>query len=168
MIRRRKALVVSQAVIVAWRATTTAMTWVAMAMARNNAASRTNSDAGAPSPALSTTPRMTSGPASVRAGADGDERAETDPTPGVGSQQRDQSAPAGRGCGPPSHQSPRRPRGAHEGVSSRRTTLPAMAMEPTVVVDTAAQTEPAEPAVELVEEELLVEEISIDGMCGVY
>ncbi len=43
-----------------------------------------------------------------------------------------------------------------------------MAMEPTVVVDTAAQTEPAEPAVELVEEELLVEEISIDGMCGVY
>ncbi len=26
----------------------------------------------------------------------------------------------------------------------------------------------AEPSVDLVEEELLVEEISIDGMCGVY
>ena len=35
----------------------------------------------------------------------------------------------------------------------------------------AAATDPLEPAVtsdDLVEEELLVEEVSIDGMCGVY
>ncbi len=31
-----------------------------------------------------------------------------------------------------------------------------------------APTTPAEVAEELVEQELLVEEISIDGMCGVY
>ncbi len=36
---------------------------------------------------------------------------------------------------------------------------------PTAVDDTGADPEPDE---ELVEEELLVEEISIDGMCGVY
>ncbi|MDG1367165.1 MAG: mycofactocin precursor MftA [Acidimicrobiales bacterium] len=41
-------------------------------------------------------------------------------------------------------------------------------MEPTELVDeTPVDTiEPVEP--DLVEEELLVEEISIDGMCGVY
>lgn len=43
---------------------------------------------------------------------------------------------------------------------------PAMDPEtPTAVDDTGADPEPDE---ELVEEELLVEEISIDGMCGVY
>ena len=38
-------------------------------------------------------------------------------------------------------------------------------MEP--AVDQTNQDEGA-PSVELVEEELLIEEISIDGMCGVY
>lgn len=42
-------------------------------------------------------------------------------------------------------------------------------MEPTDVQDqTAEATADAMEADELVEEELLVEEISIDGMCGVY
>lgn len=45
-------------------------------------------------------------------------------------------------------------------------------MEPTELID-ATETEAVEAALasgdtELVEEELLVEEISIDGMCGVY
>ena len=44
-------------------------------------------------------------------------------------------------------------------------------MEPTELVD-GTETEAAEALAsddtELVEEELLVEEISIDGMCGVY
>lgn len=40
-------------------------------------------------------------------------------------------------------------------------------MEPTELVD-ETETEAVEAAEELVEEELLVEEISIDGMCGVY
>lgn len=39
--------------------------------------------------------------------------------------------------------------------------------EPKTTVAENASTADA-PAVELVEEELLVEEISIDGMCGVY
>lgn len=40
-------------------------------------------------------------------------------------------------------------------------------MEPTELVDdTEAEAVEGEP--DLVEEELLVEEISIDGMCGVY
>ena len=39
--------------------------------------------------------------------------------------------------------------------------------EPTTTVAENASTADAR-AVELVEEELLVEEISIDGMCGVY
>jgi mycofactocin precursor len=43
-------------------------------------------------------------------------------------------------------------------------------MEPAITIETGAT--PAEAASagagELVEEELLVEEISIDGMCGVY
>jgi len=42
-------------------------------------------------------------------------------------------------------------------------------MEPAITIETGATAEAAlaEPG-ELVEEELLVEEISIDGMCGVY
>lgn len=40
-------------------------------------------------------------------------------------------------------------------------------MEPTELGD-ETETEAVEAAEELVEEELLVEEISIDGMCGVY
>ena len=40
-------------------------------------------------------------------------------------------------------------------------------MEPTELVD-ETETDAVEAAEELVEEELLVEEISIDGMCGVY
>ena len=42
-------------------------------------------------------------------------------------------------------------------------------MEPAITIETGATADaaPAE-AGELVEEELLVEEISIDGMCGVY
>ena len=42
-------------------------------------------------------------------------------------------------------------------------------MEPAITIETGAtaEAELAE-AGELVEEELLVEEISIDGMCGVY
>ncbi len=42
-------------------------------------------------------------------------------------------------------------------------------MEPTDVIDaTESESEPVADADDLVEEELLVEEISIDGMCGVY
>ena len=44
-------------------------------------------------------------------------------------------------------------------------------MEPTELIDasdTDAVEAPAGVDTELVEEELLVEEISIDGMCGVY
>ena len=44
-------------------------------------------------------------------------------------------------------------------------------MEPTELIDatdTDAVEAPAGEDTELVEEELLVEEISIDGMCGVY
>ncbi len=40
-------------------------------------------------------------------------------------------------------------------------------MEPTELVDDT-ETEAVEAEQDLVEEELLVEEISIDGMCGVY
>ncbi len=40
-------------------------------------------------------------------------------------------------------------------------------MEPSEVSDTTAAEVDAETE-ELIEEELLVEEISIDGMCGVY
>lgn len=35
-------------------------------------------------------------------------------------------------------------------------------------VTTEAESQPAEKHVELVEQDLLVEEVSIDGMCGVY
>ena len=38
----------------------------------------------------------------------------------------------------------------------------------TDVIDTAADTDIAGTSEELVEEESLVEEVSIDGMCGVY
>jgi mycofactocin precursor len=41
-------------------------------------------------------------------------------------------------------------------------------MEPTDVIDTPEAELADTEAEELVEEELLVEEISIDGMCGVY
>ena len=41
-------------------------------------------------------------------------------------------------------------------------------MEPTELVDHSETDADAETTDELVEEELLVEEISIDGMCGVY
>lgn len=41
-------------------------------------------------------------------------------------------------------------------------------MEPTDTQDQTATAEAADEAPDLVEEELLVEEISIDGMCGVY
>jgi mycofactocin precursor len=46
-----------------------------------------------------------------------------------------------------------------------------MSPMPTPETAPAAMSSPTEPAVEdqdLVEDELLVEEISIDGMCGVY
>ena len=54
--------------------------------------------------------------------------------------------------------------------SGRRTTL-RRTLEPTELIDatdTDAVEAPAGDHTELVEEELLVEEISIDGMCGVY
>lgn len=40
-------------------------------------------------------------------------------------------------------------------------------MDDTAVIDAPEAAAPADDA-ELVEEELLVEEVSIDGMCGVY
>ena len=45
-----------------------------------------------------------------------------------------------------------------------------MSIDTTTIVEDAPSTEPVAEAVldELVAEELLVEEISIDGMCGVY
>jgi mycofactocin precursor len=42
-----------------------------------------------------------------------------------------------------------------------------MDIEPTATIDTVDATATAEGA-ELVVEELLVEDVSIDGMCGVY
>lgn len=41
-------------------------------------------------------------------------------------------------------------------------------MDNPIASDAAPATAPPVDSVELVEEELLVEEISIDGMCGVY
>ena len=41
-------------------------------------------------------------------------------------------------------------------------------MDQTLERNEATDTDVAEADVEVVEEELLVEEISIDGMCGVY
>jgi mycofactocin precursor len=41
-------------------------------------------------------------------------------------------------------------------------------MDNPTATDAAPATVPNDDSVELVEEELLVEEISIDGMCGVY
>ena len=43
-----------------------------------------------------------------------------------------------------------------------------MATDMSVVTDEAASDEEPSEAAPFVEEELLVEEISIDGMCGVY
>ena len=45
-----------------------------------------------------------------------------------------------------------------------------MEMEPTteMTAEAAESTDAVEAAPEFVEDELLVEEISIDGMCGVY
>ncbi len=44
-----------------------------------------------------------------------------------------------------------------------------MDTEPTEELDQATIDGPADPSTdELIEDELLVEEISIDGMCGVY
>jgi mycofactocin precursor len=40
--------------------------------------------------------------------------------------------------------------------------------EPTTLAPADADEQPLDTDTELVEEELLVEEISIDGMCGVY
>jgi mycofactocin precursor len=40
--------------------------------------------------------------------------------------------------------------------------------EPTTLTPTESSDQTLDDDVELVEEELLVEEISIDGMCGVY
>ena len=85
-----------------------------------------------------------------------DERAEDDPTPRVGSQQRHEGARARRRRDPHVDQFPRRCRSGSNGF-----TLPHM--EPRVV-----ERDDEVEASELVEEELLVEEISIDGMCGVY
>jgi len=53
-------------------------------------------------------------------------------------------------------------------VTSPFGTLPAM--EATVRAEPESNPPPtgADPTADLVEEELLVEEISIDGMCGVY
>jgi mycofactocin precursor len=56
------------------------------------------------------------------------------------------------------------------GGPSPRRTVRSAAMEQTITtheVDTASPA-PAEDEGALVEEELLIEEISIDGMCGVY
>jgi mycofactocin precursor len=82
-----------------------------------------------------------------------DERAEPDPTTSVGPEEGDQGAPAGGGrCRHgPSLLSPVRSR-----VMDSDTATPVATVEQPVDDDA------------LVEEELLVEEISIDGMCGVY
>ena len=86
-------------------------------------------------------------------GARGDERAEADPTTSVGPEEGGQGAPArgGRCRHGPSLLSPVRSR----DMDSDTTSSVATVEQP---VDDDA----------LVEEELLVEEISIDGMCGVY
>ena len=82
-----------------------------------------------------------------------DERAEPDPTPCVGPEQDDQGAPM-RG-------------GRCRHGSSLLPPVRSRAMDS----DTATTVVNAQPPTDddaLVEEELLVEEISIDGMCGVY
>jgi mycofactocin precursor len=82
-----------------------------------------------------------------------DERTESDPTTGVGPEEGDQGAPAGGGRRRhgPSLLSPVRSR-----IMDSDTASPVATVEQPVDDDA------------LVEDELLVEEISIDGMCGVY
>lgn len=43
-----------------------------------------------------------------------------------------------------------------------------MEIEPTIVEPVDDSTQDVDESTELIEDELLVEEISIDGMCGVY
>ena len=53
-------------------------------------------------------------------------------------------------------------------MSSPFGTLPAMEATVRAEPETEPASTRADPTSDLVEEELLVEEISIDGMCGVY
>ena len=153
VMRSRRSFVVRQAAIVAWRATMTATTCVTTAMTRKTTASRDQFGGvgalGRPVDDLAHDERA--GEHQQRAGRD--ERAEPDPTTSVGPEQGDQGAPAGGGrCRHrPSLLSPVRSR-----VMDSDTATPVATVEQPVDDDT------------LIEEELLVEEISIDGMCGVY
>ena len=47
-------------------------------------------------------------------------------------------------------------------------TAPTAPVEAPTSVRTAAEATPAAPEADLVEQDLLVEDVSIDGMCGVY
>ncbi len=53
-------------------------------------------------------------------------------------------------------------------VLGSESAIPSCLMEPTTTLDNEQATELVDQAEDFVEEELLVEEISIDGMCGVY
>ncbi len=98
---------------------------------------------------------------------------EREPAPAVGPEQGQEGAPA-RGAAVGHRASlPPDPPGAVGGLSVRSPIGPTAAgadtlpgMEPTT--DVLAADEATELDEALVEEELLVEEISIDGMCGVY
>ena len=103
--------------------------------------------------------------------AGGQERAEDGPTTSVGPQQGDEGAPARRRC--VGTRGVSRPRGRDSGGSAHDplTTVvchAARARYALLMEQDTATLEAPESTDDLVEEELLVEEISIDGMCGVY
>ena len=147
---------------------------VVTAMARNTRARPTNVSVLAPSVAWSTTARTTSGPARASARAGGQEHAEDGPTLASGRRRATRARPReGDGSG---HQDIL---SARSGRDSGGFTLSdpltgwfvqpgrGLLRSPCMEQDTATLEAP-ESTDELVEEELLVEEISIDGMCGVY
>ena len=90
-------LVVCHAVIVAIQATAMLISWVAIATIRNSTARRDSSPVVVPLVASSTISRTISGPVRISPEPDGHERAETSPTPGVGTEQGGKGAPT-RGC----------------------------------------------------------------------
>ena len=151
---------------------------VVTAMARNTRASPTNVAVLAPSVAWSTIVPHDERPGEGQRRAGRQERAEDGPTTSVGPEQGEQGAPRdGEGTGHQDILSARSGRGLRGFMLSDPVTtvvtrrcrpwrcerMTSLAMEQ----DTATLEAP-ESTDELVEEELLVEEISIDGMCGVY
>ena len=176
VMRRRSSFVVPQAVTVAYRVTTTAMTWVATAMARNARARRTNSAVLAPSVAWSTMARTTSGPASDSAELTARSAPRTAQRRASGRRRASRARPRdgdSTGTRPVSRRVRRSRTGGFRRSGAPRPLATGSVlsstlgpMEQDTSTATLVPTDDADDA--LVEEELLVEEISIDGMCGVY